>query len=194
MKRIDKNERLKARKNLMFTPQSIMKVIFTQMSAKCGIRKHGEKSIAAIFKELNQLDKGAKEGNPVMIPLDPYKLTTQEKREALEAVNLIKEKRCGKLKGRTCANGARQRRFIKEGDDFSSPTASLEAIISTMIIDSHEQRDVAIADIPGAYLHAEMPPHKNVILKLEGEFVEIMCSVNSEHTKMLYMNRKVERE
>ena len=90
MKRIDKNERLKARKNLMFTPQSIMKVIFTQMSAKCGIRKHGEKAIAAIFKELNQLDKGAKEGNPVVIPLDPYKLTTQEKREALEAVNLIK--------------------------------------------------------------------------------------------------------
>ena len=132
MKRIDKNERLKARKNLMFTPQSIMKVIFTQMSAKCGIRKHGEKAIAAIFKELNQLDKGAKEGNPVVIPLDPYKLTTQEKREALEAVNLIKEKRCGKLKGRTCANGARQRRFIKEGDDF---------FLTHCIIGSHHIND-----------------------------------------------------
>ena len=94
------------------------------------------------------------------------------------------------MKGRTCANGARQRRFIKEGDDFSSPTASLEAIISTMIIDSHEQRDVAIADIPGAYLHAEMPPHKNVILKLEGEFVDIMCSVNSEHTKNVIYEQK----
>ena len=116
-----------------------------------------------------------------MIPQDPTKLTSQEKREALEAINLIKEKRCGKLKARTCANGARQRRFIKEGDDFSSPTASLEAILSTMIIDSYEERDVAIADIPGAYLHAEMPPGKNILLKLEGEFVDIMCSVNGEH-------------
>ena len=130
------------------------------MSAKCGIRKHGEKAIAVIFKELNQLDKGAKEGNPVVIPQDPTKLTSQEKREALEAINLIKEKRCGKLKARTCANGARQRRFVKDGDDFSSPTASLEAILSTMIIDSYEERDVAIADILGAYLYAEMPPGK----------------------------------
>jgi len=29
-------------------------------------------------------------------------------------------------------------------------------IVSTMIIDAYEERDVAIADIPGAYLHAEM--------------------------------------
>ena len=65
---------------MVFTPQSILKIIFTQMSAKCGIRKHGEKAIAVIFKELNQLDKGAKEGNPVVIPQDPTKLTSQEKK------------------------------------------------------------------------------------------------------------------
>ena len=43
-------EELRANKNFVFTPQSISKVIFTQMSAKSGTRKHGEKAIAAIFK------------------------------------------------------------------------------------------------------------------------------------------------
>ena len=59
-----------------------------------------------------------------------------------------------------------------------------------MIIDAYEERDVAIADIPGAYLHAEMPKGKNVLLKLEGEFVDIMCSVNPEHTKNIVYERK----
>jgi len=190
MKRLVEVEKKSAAKNLVFTPQAIVKVIFTQMSAKMGIRKHGEKAIAAMFKELNQLDKGAKKGNPVVIPQNPHLLTAKEKREALEAVNLIKEKRCGKIKGRTCANGARQRRYLKEGEDYYSPTTSLESILSTMIIDAYEERDVAIADIPGAYLHAEMPKGKNVLLKLEGEFVDIMCSVNPEHTENIVYELK----
>ena len=32
--------------------------------------------------------------------------------------------------------------------------------------------------IPGAYLHAQMPADKNVILKLRGRFVDIMCDIN----------------
>ena len=104
--------------------------------------------------------------NPVVILQDSKNWLYKKKRKALETVNLIKEKRCNKLKGRTCANGARLRWFVKEGDDFSSPTASLEVIISTMIIDSYEERDVTIADIPGAYLHAEVFARKNVIMKL----------------------------
>ena len=53
------------------------------------------------------------EGKPVIGPIDPYSLTWEEKRKALDAVNLIKEKRNGKIKGRTCSNGAKQRRFVK---------------------------------------------------------------------------------
>ena len=60
----------------------------------------------------------------------------------------------------TCENGARQQIFVKEADYSLSPTASLKAILSTMIIDSYEDRDVAITNIPGAYLHTEMPPGK----------------------------------
>ena len=77
-----------------------------------------------------------------------------------EAVHLIKEKKDGELKGRTCGNGARQRRFMKEGEDISSPTASLKAIITTLVIDAYECRDIVIVDVHGAYLHAKMSNKK----------------------------------
>ena len=82
-------------------------VVFNQMLAMQGIKKHGEKAVAAMFKEFKQLDVGAMDGKPVIEPIDPKTLTTIEKEQALEAVNLIKEKRNGDLKGRACGNGAR---------------------------------------------------------------------------------------
>ena len=103
----------------------------------------------------------------------------RSKKKALEAVNLIKVKRCGKIKGRTCANGSRQRNFIKAEDNFASPTASLEPILATLVIDAYEGRDVAVADVPGAYLHAKSPQDKKVVLNLTGVFADIMCSVIS---------------
>ena len=49
-----------------------------------------------------------------------------------------------------------------------------------MAIDAYEGRDVAILDVPGAYLHANMPQTegKTVLLKLKGDFVDIMCIAN----------------
>ena len=75
------------------------------MSARKGIKLHGEKATAALFKEFKQLDKGCLEGNPVVGPIYLKDLTDKEKEEALEAVNLIKVKRDGTIKGRSCANG-----------------------------------------------------------------------------------------
>ena len=117
----------------------------------------------------------------MIAPIPFESLSDKDRQGALEAVNIIAQKRCGKIQGRTCANGARQRKFIKDADSFSLPTASLEAIMTTLMINAYEEQDVAIADVPGAYLHAEFPEGKNVILKLNGVFVDIMCDVNPEY-------------
>ena len=171
--------------------KKVTNVVLTQMSAHQGFKKHGERAIAASFKELAQLDKGAVDGKPVVAPINPDTLTNDDKKKALEAVNLIAEKRNGDLKGRTCANGRKQRRFIKPGDIISSPTVSLESILLTLVIDAYEGRYVSIADVPGAYLHAEMPPEKRVLLRLVGKFVDIMCQVNPEYLKYVrYENGK----
>jgi len=50
-----------------------------------------------------------------------------------------------------------------------------------LLINAFEERDTAIFDVPGAYLHAKIPDDKFAILKIEGEFVDIMCEVNPEY-------------
>jgi hypothetical protein len=77
--------------------------VMTQMTATAGIKKHGQKAIDALFQEFAQL-----EDKKVFQPLNATTLSVTEKRGALRAINLIAEKRCGKMKGRTCADGRPQ--------------------------------------------------------------------------------------
>jgi len=95
--------------------------IMTQMTATAGIKKHGQATVDALLQELCQLDS-----KNFFEPLDASTLTASQKREALCAVNLIKEKRSGKLKGRTCTGGWSQRsKYTKE--ETTSPTVSTDA-------------------------------------------------------------------
>ena len=82
------------------------------------------------------------------------------------------------MKGRCCLNGSKQKKFLKEFESIYSATVSLEAIFLTLGIDIFEQQDVAIFDVPGAYLYALMPEDKEVIMVLRGKFVDIMCEVD----------------
>ena len=66
----------------------------------------------------------------------------------------------------------------------------MEGLFTTLLIDFFEGRYVATFDIPGAYLHAEMPEDKNVVLKLRGKFVSIMCDINPEYKKFVRMEGK----
>ena len=118
----------------------------------------------------------------IMRAMNPDSLTRSHNKGALRAINLIKEKRSRKLKGKTCADERPQRCYITK-EDASSPTISLEALFPSLIIYAHEGRDVGIFDIPGAYLNADMPEDKFILFNIEGEFVDIMCEVNSEHKK-----------
>ena len=38
-------------------------------------------------------------------------------------------------------------------------------------------------DVPGAYLQTDLPDNKFVLLKIENEFVDIMCEINEEYKK-----------
>ena len=65
-----------------------------------------------------------------------------------------------------------------------------EGLFTTLIIDPMEGRHTYFFDVPGAYLHAEMPK-KIVLMKLRGYFVDIMCEVNPEHKNdTVYKNGK----
>jgi hypothetical protein len=152
-------------------------IAMMQMSAKAGIKKHGQVAIDALFKEFAQLhDLG------VFLPQQVAKLTIAQKRGALRAISVIKEKRCGKIKGRTCADGRTQRDLYTK-DKTSSPTVSNDALMMSLLIDAKERRDVATADVVGAYLHADLKDF--TLLKVEGKSVDIMCSVSKEHSSFV---------
>ena len=79
------------------------------MSIQKGIKLFGDKAVFAIVDEYKQLDD-----LQVFMPLDGNKLTGDQRKNALNAIDLIKEKRCCKIKGRTVADGRKQRDlFIK---------------------------------------------------------------------------------
>jgi hypothetical protein len=105
------------------------------------------------------------------------KLTIAQKRGALRAISVIKEKRCGKIKGHTCADG-RTQRDLHTKDETSSPTVSNDALVMSLLIDPKEHRDVATADVVGACPHADLKDF--TLLEVEGESVDIMCSVSKE--------------
>jgi len=90
--------------------------------------------------------------------------------------------RSSKLKGRTCADG-RSQRFKYTKEETTSPTVSTDALMISLKINAKEQRDVAMADVEGAYLHADVEDF--VLLKLVGEAVDIICQVNPKYEKFV---------
>ena len=153
--------------------------IMTQMSAKAGIHKHGKAAEAALMKEFAQM----KELN-VYEPVHAITLTRAQRRAALRAINLIKEKRGGTLKGRTVADG-RPQRGLYDRSETASPTVSTDGLLLTIIIDAYESRDVATADIAGAYLKALMKDF--VVMKFSGETVNILCAMYPEYCQYVVM-------
>mmetsp|Transcript_11002 Transcript_11002/g.16107 ORF Transcript_11002/g.16107 Transcript_11002/m.16107 type:complete len:120 (+) Transcript_11002:2299-2658(+) len=52
--------------------------------------------------------------------------------------------------------------------------------MTTLLIGAHEGQKFISFDVPGAFLQAEMAEDKLVLLKLKGQFVDMMCDINPE--------------
>jgi hypothetical protein len=145
----------------------------TQMSFKEGLRRYGKDAEAALMKEFAQL-----EDLDVYEAVNVRSLTSEQRRSALRAINLIKEKRSGVLKGRTVADG-RAQRSLYDKSKTASPTIANDALMLSIIIEAYEGRDVATADIAGAYLKAYMKDF--VLMKFAGDTVRVLCNMNPAH-------------
>ena len=101
------------------------------MSARWkGLKKFGQQGYEAAFGEMKQLHD-----RMVFKPIDVSKLTQQEKQRSLESLIFLVEKRDGRIKACTCANGSKQRDWM-EREETTSPTATTESIILTAVIDA----------------------------------------------------------
>ena len=140
------------------------------------MKKFGDKGKKAATEELDQLHK-----RNCFEPIDVSKLTTTEKKKAMDSLLFLTEKRDGRVKGRLVYNGKPTRQWLNKEEAYA-PTASLEGIFLTAIIDAKEQRDVMSADIPNAFIQAQMPEvqegEERVIMKITGMLVDLMVEID----------------
>jgi hypothetical protein len=147
-------------------------VIMTQLSLKAGLKHWGDKGKAAAHQEMKQLHF-----RETFKPFHWHELTHTQKQSVLESHMFLKEKRDGKLKGRTVAGGNKQRDFISK-EDASSPTVATESVLLTCIIDAEEGRDVAVIDIPNAFIQTRIEDEKDMVfIKIRGVLVDMLVDI-----------------
>ena len=97
----------------------------------------------------------------------------------------LKEKRCGKIKGRGCADGRKQRLWKKK-EETTSPTISTEALFLMCLIIARERRHVISTDIPGAFMQSDID--ELIHVKLEGEIADLLIRRDPSYKK--YVTRE----
>jgi hypothetical protein len=107
-------------------------------------------------------------------------LTPTQRQTVLESHGhmFLKEKRDGKIKGRTVAGRNKQQRDYISKEDASSPTVATEAVLLSCIIDAKEGRDVAVIDIPNAFVQTRVEDEKDMaFIKIRGVLVDILVDI-----------------
>ncbi len=77
-------------------------------------------------------------------------------------------------------DGNKQHDYITKEDDVSSPTVTAEAGMLTCVIDAQEDRDVAVVDIPNAFVQtvvSEEDRGHHVTVRIRGPLVDVLMSI-----------------
>ena len=94
---------------------------------------------------------------------------------------MLTEKRNKTVKGRMVYNGKPSREWIGK-EDSASPTAALESILITAVIDAKERQDVMTADVLNAFIQTVMPKPKEgearVMMKITGVLVDMLVQLD----------------
>ena len=145
-------------------------IAMTQHSMKKGLKLFGKKGVDSVLDELKQLhDRKV---------IEPRKLLSRgEKSGALNYLMFIKQKRRGRIKAQGCVDGRKQRIHTMK-QEASSPTVAIESLLLTCVIDVREHRDVAVVDIPGAFMQVDMD--ELIFMRVDGKMAEIMVRIDPQ--------------
>ena len=101
----------------------------------------------------------------------------------LESHMFLKDKRDRAIKGRAVAGGNKQRDYISK-EYASSPTVATEAVMLSCIIDVEEDRDVAVINIPNAFIQTQVEDEKDMaFIKIRGVLVYILGDISPDAYK-----------
>ena len=149
----------------------VLHKVFQQMSLNAGVKKFGDGAIKGMSKELRQMHL-----RNSFIPKFKKDLTEKQRKNICEAVNLIKQKKDGTIKGRCCADGCKQRDYISK-EESASPTAATESVILTGVMEAKERRQVITLDVPNAFIQTYLEDEdERIILVLRGLAAELLIA------------------
>jgi hypothetical protein len=110
-------------------------------------------------------------------------LSKSQRQTVLESHMFLKLKRDGKIKGRTVAGGNKQRDYISK-EYASSPAVATESVLLSCIIDAEEHMDVAVVDIPHAFVQTRVENKKDMaFINIQGILVDILVEISPEAYK-----------
>ena len=145
----------------------LITVILTQYHVSKGLKVFGKTGVAAVLKELKQLHDIM-----VMDLKNSNKMTTSQKKAALQYLMFLKQNRCGKINRRGCADNRKKSKYLTK-ENTSAPTVETEDLFLTFLVHTMEHRKVVTVDIPGAFMQADMEG-ETVHMKLEGKIAELL--------------------
>ena len=99
--------------------------------------------------------------------------------KALSSLMFIVEKRNVRAKAQNCAFGSKQRNFPGYfKSHWAYPTVTTDGFIITSTIEAHEVRDVAVADIPNAFINANN--YEKTLILLKGKLAEFKVQIDPQ--------------
>ena len=153
----------------------------SNISVREALRNRGDEAKRVIVQELKQmLDK------KVWVPVLGSKLTASQRSAIIRSSMFIKRKNnpdgsFQKLKARLVAGGDQQNKELY--DDLSSPTVSTSAVFTMLAVAAHEKRHVAVVDISGAFLNADMTLGVPVHMRLDRTMSAFVMEIDDKYRK-----------
>ena len=132
--------------DIMDVNPHVMGHILTQLSLKCELSEWQQQGEQVVTKELSQLHY-----RDTFEPVNPSTLSKKEMERVIESHLFLKLKCDATIKGRMVAGRDKQCSYIPK-EEATSPTVSLKLVLLTAIIDMQEGQDVAICDVPNAFI------------------------------------------
>ena len=141
----------------------------------------GDQAREVITNELKQMVT-----KKVWVPVMGETLTRVERGAIIRSSMFLKKKNNPdgsfmKLKARLVAGGDQQDKSLY--DDLSSPTVSTSSVFTLLSIAAHERRHIAVVDISGAYLNADMTPGMSVHMRLDSTMTDFMINIDNRYRK-----------
>ena len=139
--------------------------------------------MSVIEKELGQMLE-----KKVWAPVNLTGLSWEEKQRIIRSSMFLKEKFLAsgefeKLKARLVAGGDQQDRNLY--DDLSASTVGTSSVFTLLSIAAHEERNITVIDISGAFLSADMNTGLSVHMRLDRNMTNMMIKLAPQYSQFV---------